>query len=1300
MRDVFVSDLVKDLLGPKNGAREELDHLHNPANEYITGILSSRHDAQEETIAQNRGIERMDVDGSKADEDADVISDETHGYNPSLNPDKIPSSMGISFQIESNGDPELDVCVTWARYVSNSKDPNTITKWTRFPKFAILKISGTDDCKYAFDAEGKKCQASEAEVELTYRIKPLTSLNHLTHDEPVGGNRFFVSIFMTNENQVNEENKAILFQLFQPQIRIVCSGNTRLIPMLGADGDDMEEMQYRNKPPFARGHMTSAVWWEVDPENLTDVDKVQFGEAAKHAPFHWTDGEVLPDVHSELFSKPHLRTEYIPIYSIPSPDVNWSKGLPNTPVLDALKYSECWESTKLKAYLSPICLEYEKWIESLSKVKNGRNDKLVDKIIGRCNVALSRINDGIEKLLVDEDARLAFCFANKAIDIQSSWERKSPLQYRPFQMAFILMSLESILNSGSKHRQTCDLLWVPTGAGKTEAYLVLVAMAMAYRRLSEIKKKRSGAGVSVMTRYTLRLLTIQQFRRSLSLFCAAELLRTQNVAAGLEVGWRPTGYDRSKNLIWGTTPFSVGLWVGAGVTPNKLDTTRYPPRFVPTYGALDLLRMEPGMTGEGEPAQILNCPACGSILAIPEMGLKSGKGHQINWVVKTDIGNQDLPQIGAIQSSDYTIVKIEIKDIGNGYKILSVFFTAQSDMKPPVIRDLFNSINQKGSTIGRKISLQCVSAPRPGYFYKTYKSSRTGEEKEFDFQIFCPGTECPLTSHWVGGYPMGGIDGSDPLSKCPDQIGGLICTDGNSFVQAPKYFSISPYVSSRIPIPGFTVDQQVYQKAPTMIIATVDKFARLPYEPLAGILFGNAEDYHLLYGYRRFVRQSDTRALWNKCHMKINESKALLPPDFIIQDELHLLEGPLGTMVGMYESCIDYLCRKNVKYIASTATIKRGEEQVKSIFVRDLQIFPPQGTDVADRFFIREIVRHPIHDAESGRLYVGILAPGKGALTPIARIWARLAQTGYDNRSSPDIDRFWTITSYFNAVRELAGARTLYKIDIPDRLRSLSQNPRPLLEEPLELSGRTQSADLPSILEMLQTKYPEAVDGLFTTSMFGTGVDISRIGVMMVAGQPKTTYSYIQSTGRVGRSKGGLVPVFFRASRARDLSHYEYFIRNHMQLHRNVESPTVFPFSSGAVERALGPVIVGMLRNCINTSVPWLLENSAPLMANGNTVKNQEILDIERYLERRSQSQPDMRRLDPDIVLDKAKSCVERWRSIAIDRSDLLYIEYLGNEHSVVLGDLMHQMNQNIDTVFPNAPQSLRELEEGTNFKA
>ncbi|MBT5171190.1 MAG: hypothetical protein HOL90_02815, partial [Candidatus Nitrosopelagicus sp.] len=255
-----------------------------------------------------------------------------------------------------------------------------------------------------------------------------------------------------------------------------------------------------------------------------------------------------------------------------------------------------------------------------------------------------------------------------------------------------------------------------------------------------------------------------------------------------------------------------------------------------------------------------------------------------------------------------------------------------------------------------------------------------------------------------------------------------------------------------------------------------------------------------------------------------------------------------------------------------------------------------------------------------------------------------------------------------------------------------------------ELSGRTASQNLPSILELLNKDGEGAADALFTTSMFGTGVDVPRLGLMLVNGQPKTTSSYIQSTGRVGRKKGGLVVTFFRTSKPRDLSHYEFFNRNHVQLHRTVEAPTATPFSTSAVERSVGPLLVGLLRNLRNTAHPWQDSDSPVLMKNSSISNADYINELIKKIEQRGQNQPPKRKPEKNSVKKLCDQAIQKWRQdaedVVSDNKTMTFVEYGGLNENVVLGDPYHDNPNNKNrVVFSNVPNSLREIEGEASFE-
>ena len=396
-------------------------------------------------------------------------------------------------------------------------------------------------------------------------------------------------------------------------------------------------------------------------------------------------------------------------------------------------------------------------------------------------------------------------------------------------------------------------------------------------------------------------------------------------------------------------------------------------------------------------------------------------------------------------------------------------------------------------------------------------------------------------------------------------------------------------------IPVVVVDDELYRTCPSLVIATVDKFARMPFKGETQSLFGLRDRYSTTYGHL-------TPAHGDKVGgRKIRDAKSasqLLPPDLIIQDELHLISGPLGTMVGLYETAIDFLTRVQTetgvsipaKVIASTATIRRAAHQVWQLYNQKLAIFPPSGLSAKDSFFAREVPVDPKDDRTAGRIYVGVNAPGSSSKTLLVRVYSALLAAGQaeiDNDSA-SADPYATLVGYFNSLRALGGAVRLVEDDIKNvRLRYLNRQrgfPQRYIDDPQELTSRLNSAEIPGLLKKLDARFPRVkrqlrpVDVLLATNMISVGVDIDRLGLMVVTGQPKTTAEYIQATSRVGRKHPGLVVTMYNWMGPRDMSHYERFRSYHAALYRYVEAISVTPFSSRALDRGLKGMFAAIQR--------------------------------------------------------------------------------------------------------------------------
>jgi hypothetical protein len=398
------------------------------------------------------------------------------------------------------------------------------------------------------------------------------------------------------------------------------------------------------------------------------------------------------------------------------------------------------------------------------------------------------------------------------------------------------------------------------------------------------------------------------------------------------------------------------------------------------------------------------------------------------------------------------------------------------------------------------------------------------------------------------------------------------------------------------------VDEEIYRLLPSMMIATVDKFAQMPWKGEVQTLFGRVSGRCERHG---FLSPDDedtgnhNAAGSSFPRVKRQPHGPIRPPDLIIQDELHLISGPLGTMVSLYETAVDDLStwdldgqRVRPKVIASTATVRKAREQVHNLFQRQLQIFPPHGLDAGDNFFARQRL---VTKDKPGRRYTGICAPGASRPSVLIRVYVAFLTAAQRLRElyGEAADPWMTTVGYFNSLRELGGMKRLAEDDVRTRAFrvTLGELERPGLAQRdvrqiQELTSRASSSDIPRILDRMEITFPEIgvrkdpspIDVVLATNMLSVGVDVQRLGLMVVNRQPKTTAEYIQATSRVGRHRHGFVCTVLNWSRPRDLSHYENFEHYHATFYQHVEALSVTPFAPRAVDRGLTGILASLLR--------------------------------------------------------------------------------------------------------------------------
>ncbi|BDG02821.1 DISARM system helicase DrmA [Anaeromyxobacter oryzae] len=980
VRDRIVDALRLDLVGPWAGhayADEKLPGRFRPSNWYLAGFI-----IPVATPPDRKGDDDEDDDLEEVPEEAGAV-EETNEERKAAKKAFFPSSLGLSFLVPADT-TKLEVAVRWGDYEPSEvrgEDGKAVPVWQRRQRAEPVTL-------HLSEKHGKATPVpNSGGLEVEFVEHPVLG------DEVVGrlpaGTRS-ISVFLINRRQPDEENPDLAYA-FQAELEVRCG--CAFVPrpdlrgsLSGGDWDEqVADLHYADGPEYATGHGVSADW------------EKQGGSCSV------------------------VRTRWIPDAEVEKTVTTQIEGVE----LSMTRLGALPDGAAARAALQPIVGAYRAWIDE-EKARLGEHSgarrETAEALLANARIAAARIERGIAVLASDGDALDAFRVANRAVAraLRKRLKQDDP-RWRAFQLAFILLNLPGISDRDDAERELVDLLFFPTGGGKTEAYLGLAAYTMVLRRLRE-RGALTGAGATVIMRYTLRLLTLDQLARAAGLVCALELEREQ---------------DRKRYGEW---PFEIGLWVGKAATPNHLgqkgdkrqDTARAKtqqykanPRFKPS------------------PIPLENCPWCGAAFTPDSFSL---------------LPNDDFP---------------------------------------------------------------------------------------IELRVACANFECEFTR---------------------DR-----------------------------PLPIVAVDEPIYRRLPAFLIATVDKFASLPWVATSGVLLGGAER-HDANGFYGAADPGTGKRL----------EKPLPPPDLVIQDELHLIAGPLGTMAGLYETAIEALATRpgangpvRPKIVASTATVRRANDQIQSLFGRAVtQVFPPPGRSRRDSFFA-----HTVPPSERpARRYVGIASQGRNPKALMRKVVLALMGAaerayrdagGHQNEKNP-ADPYMTVLGYFNSLRELGGGRRVLEEEVQNTLKEYGQrkrfgeqrglfHDRKTFQGVVELTSRmstNQVADARRRLE-LSAHDRERVDCAIATNMISVGLDVPRLGLMVVNGQPKSHAEYIQATSRVGRDdeRPGLVVTLLNIHKPRDRSHYERFRHYHETFYRSVEGGSVTPFSARALDRGFAGALVALARH-------------------------------------------------------------------------------------------------------------------------
>ena len=1048
--DVFRRDLIGPLPervcpGDADLQRERLSDSENdrPSRWYLAGFLAPADDAAgmeaEETEQPDLvAVEEAEIDVSESDGDGagGAAGDQDQPEAPNTARRFLPSSIGLTVLLPPDV-TELEALIAWGDYRTEPPLPESIlsgeeeTKeldengkpkrrkrpnfdWVRVPKERFVKLRIMEGrSSPTIVPESASEQRRGGGLQLETHARSFTYKRADGNDETVRA----VTVFLVNRRNTAHRYYADVSYVFQARLELVCErGFCARRDLSGVDAQDFDrrvaDLHYRDVCDYAVGR-NAAAGWETHGEQPTVVARV------------WTDPlptaeveRVAPNEDPELTSKVVLGME-------------------------ALATLAKQGGAALKAGLSALPTLYAQWIAleqaKISSLDAPSRRATAQELIVAMQNAEARISAGITLLDANPIARDAFRLMNEAIAMAARRRnagqngdpaaQKAPA-WRPFQLAFILLNISGLADRCNPDREIADLLFFPTGGGKTEAYLGLAAFTICWRRISG--PGLLGAGVTVIMRYTLRLLTLDQLGRAAGVICALELLRQSKANQD----------ERGRRLL-GDWPIEIGLWVGSDASPNRLGKTGDSVQST----AVGRVRRYKNGQDKRAPAPLKVCPWCGT----------------------------------------------------------------------PFTPNSFSCVPNE-------------RAPR-------------------NMEIRCASTAC-------------------------DFIGDR-------------------------PLPVLTVDEAIYRRLPAFLIATVDKFASLPWVGETGAFFGHVDRFDAGVGFYGAAEPRLGRPLGNDW--------TLDPPDLIIQDELHLISGPLGTIAGLYEAAIDQLASRGTgdhrvrpKIVASTATVRRAEAQIAALFDRPKTcMFPPAGIDRTDSFFARTVPS----SRDPARLYVGIAAQGRGPKLVFLRALTTLlsvAQAEFEAAEKAGIrpnpaDPYMTALCYFNALRELGGARRIVEDEVRDRVQRygtqrirLEPKTAPFanrqIAEPMELTSRESTDKVAEAKQRLDASFggnARTVDVALATNMISVGLDIVRLGLMLVLGQPKTAAEYIQTTSRVGRdlNRPGVIVTVLNVHKPRDRMHFEQFGSFHRSFYRAVEATSVTPWASRALDRALAAIVVASIRH-------------------------------------------------------------------------------------------------------------------------
>lgn len=1124
MRDQLSDNIRKLILGPVQGVDEELSF--KPLNLYSTGVLYPQ---IEKCIAlsDTNIVEEQDNPGDSESENHDEDTDknkESESTTPKGNNEDrkeieefdddlklatnfAPSSLGISFLI--NSQEEFILEYSFARYIKKIRDRKV--SWKRKVYNEEIKCIIDETNKLLIDgvSAGEKKLVDEEKIKVNLNLF-VRQLNEIK----------LVTVTLINAQHVDgfQYQKNDELCVFQPELKVRSLKavfnpfpDNKNYDNLENDHETLNSsLLYYEYRTYAMGHGVSVNWSEPDIKSK-NVDEI------------WA--EVMPTqmVNGVNFNPDELNSDVLLMKKLAGPDFN----------------QNTINDREIRIKLEDFAHTYNDWIEKQYNLLEKREinkqlKKQGERNLNKCKELYERLLRGIELIFHENNSKVlqAFYDANKAMFMQrvmgqfSTWRREKgnvipgtkgyedvPLpnfellpangqnesknnfgffaKWRPFQLAFILSQIEGIINPNSKDRDTTDLIWFPTGGGKTEAYLGLIAFTLFYRRLRH-DNPNEGAGVSVMMRYTLRMLNLDQFQRANILISACDIIRYNNVQD------------------YGTKRFTSGIWVGSSLTPNRYES--YGDRKDGYNSNLDdyINNIEFGDNKKVYYSPFLyNCPCCGNTLVKQRIDKKTVTGA---W----------------------------------------------------------------------------------GYFRKFRKKDGINSPKG-NYLVACTNTSCHFFTEQD--------------------------TRGQNF-NLDKTF------------PFYTVDDEIYQQRPSLLFATVDKYAQIGWKKESASLFNLdvhnnnvklnpgpeliiQDELHLIgaslgtiYGVFEFAidklctmsgsipkiigATATVKNAEEQCKRLYNRSNFMqFPPPGISADDSFYMKRKEH----------DEKARKYIGFMSSGFTSSTSIIRLSSVLM-ETPNFLKFTNKTLDAYYTLLVYFNSLKELGKFRTFIDddISAYRKFLDNTVLNI-AHQNYAGRDIELSSAMDA----DDITNALERLKKAKLEHEKLTDNILETIESkgirsfldwfqttNKKTTLSKPFLNSIGIQfvddySTDKTAFENKLEDYFSKekknnTVKIATATNMIATGVDISRLNVMLVNGHPKSSSEYIQSSSRVGREDSGLIYSFYSATKNRDRSHYENFKSFHQAFYKYVEPASVTPHSMPALEKVLPSIIIGLIWIVYNKS--------------------------------------------------------------------------------------------------------------------